>query len=444
MQRILDVYERASGQVINKDKSSNFFSPTIRGEMRDALLIPTEARSERYLGLPVSVGRSRKRAFEYIKQKIWARIQGWQGKEILVKAVAQAIPTYAMSCFDLTKGLCDDLSMMIGRWWWSHQDKEKIHWLSWEKLTRSKKKGGLGFWDLHLFNMAMLARQAWRILTNPDSLCARVLKAKYFPNLGLLPCTAREGISYTWRSILKGIDLLKEGIIWRIGNGRSVNIWSDPWIPRNITRKPITPRGASLLSRVEDLINPITGDWDEQLVKDTFWKEDAQAILNIPTRTEDEDWPAWHYDQKGLFSVKSAYKVAVERRDRCMKSDASGSGLKNYKENDFKWNKIWELGVQNKTKMFLWRVAHNSLPVKRNIEKRGVQLDTVCPVCKRFDEDCGHIFFKCKEATECWRRMNLEQERVALEACPSGLETVQQILNMVEEVQLKVVILMWR
>jgi hypothetical protein len=81
------------------------------------------ATSERYLGLMVSVGKSRKNTFEYIKKKIWSRIQGWQekllskaGKEILIKAVAQSIPTYAMSCFDLTKGLCEELNMIIGRY----------------------------------------------------------------------------------------------------------------------------------------------------------------------------------------------------------------------------------------------------------------------------------------------------------------------------------------
>ena len=91
-----------------------------------------EAKSERYLGLPVSIGKSRKKTFEYIKKKVWCRIQGWQekllskaGKEILVKAVAQAIPTYAMSCFELTKGLCDDLNSMIGRWWWSVTEQYK-------------------------------------------------------------------------------------------------------------------------------------------------------------------------------------------------------------------------------------------------------------------------------------------------------------------------------
>jgi len=84
----------------------------------------------------------------------------------------------------------------------------------------------------------------------------------------MLRCTARDGISYSWRSILRGVELLKEEIIWRIGNGSSVNIWSDPWLPRGHTRKLATPRGRSLLTRVSELIDPQTESWDEQLILD--------------------------------------------------------------------------------------------------------------------------------------------------------------------------------
>jgi len=138
-------------------------------------------RTDRYLGLPVFMGRSRAQTFSYLKDRVWKRIQGWKekllskaGKETLIKAIAQAIPSYAMACFDITKGLADDISAIICRFWWAQQDKEnKLHWVSRETLSNRKDKGSLGYRDLHLFNLAMLARQAWRIVQNPDSLCGR-------------------------------------------------------------------------------------------------------------------------------------------------------------------------------------------------------------------------------------------------------------------------------
>ena len=69
-----------------------------------------------------------------------------------------------------------------------------------------------------------------------------------------------------WRSILKGVKLLNEEIIWCIENSESVDIWTDPWIPLGDTRRPATYRGQTLLSKVADLIDPGSGSWDESLV----------------------------------------------------------------------------------------------------------------------------------------------------------------------------------
>jgi hypothetical protein len=141
-------------------------------------------------------------------------------KEILIKAVAQAIPTYAMACFGILKSLCDDISQMVCRYWWSQNDDEKkMHWVGWEKMKLPKEEGGLGFRDLYSFNLAMLARQCWILIQAPESLCAQVLRAKYFPNGDLLTAKPVDGMSYVWRSILKGLEVFKEGIIWRIGDG---------------------------------------------------------------------------------------------------------------------------------------------------------------------------------------------------------------------------------
>lgn len=203
LRNVLQLYEDCSGQTINKDKSSVLFSKNCREEERDAFLaaldISREAKSEKYLGLSVYLGQPKAKMFSYLKDRVWKRIQGWKekllsraGKETLLKAVAQAIPTFAMSCFDLTKNLCDDISRMICRFWWAQQDKErKTHWLSWQTLSMSKENGGLGYRDLQLFNLAMLARQAWRLIRSPDSLCARLLMARYCPDGNLIG--AQEG-----------------------------------------------------------------------------------------------------------------------------------------------------------------------------------------------------------------------------------------------------------
>ena len=157
--------------MINREKSAIMFSPNTRRNERDEVMqelaIAKETMNERFLGLPVFVGRSKTKVFAYLKECIWTRIQGWkekmlsrEGKEVLIKAVAQAIPTFAMGCFDITKEICDQISMMICKYWWSNQDKEnKMHWIKWEKLTTPKGEGGLGFRDIHAFNLAMLAKQ---------------------------------------------------------------------------------------------------------------------------------------------------------------------------------------------------------------------------------------------------------------------------------------------
>jgi hypothetical protein len=149
-------------------------------------------------------------------------------REILIKSVAQAIPTYLMGVFKLPASVCDELTKLVRNYWWgTEHGKRRTHWVSWSKLVSAKKTGGLGFKDMRLFNQALLARQAWRLLEFPNSLCARVLKAKYYPNGELIDTVLTGNPSSTWTAISHGFELLKQGIIWRVGNGLSIRIWRD-------------------------------------------------------------------------------------------------------------------------------------------------------------------------------------------------------------------------
>jgi hypothetical protein len=222
-----------------------------------------------------------------------------------------------MGVYKLPLGRCGDLTRLIKDFWWGVENgKRKMHWVSWDIMLRPKNKGGIGFKDMRMFNQALLARQAWRLLQHPESLCAQVLKAKYYPHGNLADTVFSGNASSTWQAIEYGLELLKNGVIWRIGNGASVRIWRDPWIPRNDYFKAITPKRRCRLKWVSELLNP-DGTWNEQLLHQHFYPIDIEAILRIRTsRRNDVDFLAWQPDQKGQFSVKSAYAMGMEHKER--------------------------------------------------------------------------------------------------------------------------------
>ena len=160
-------------------------------------------------------------------------------------------------------------------------------------------------------NQALLARQCWRILNNPNSLCTRLLKSIYFPKGEFLDTVFKRDASPSWQGIEHGLQLLKEGIIHRIGNGKGVNIWRDNWIPRDHNLRASAGKTNTRIRRVNQLLLPGTNTWDESLVRNIFFNQDAEWILKMKLPTEPyNDRLAWHYDKSGMFSVRSAYRLA--------------------------------------------------------------------------------------------------------------------------------------
>ncbi|MBA0790565.1 hypothetical protein Gohar_015205 [Gossypium harknessii] len=124
------------------------------------------------------------------------------------------------------------MEAIIAKFWWKKgHGKWGIHWCLWNNLCSLKENGGLGFRNLSQFNIALLAKQGWCLFNYPNSLLARVLKAKYYPLSDFLRAELGNLPSLTWKSIWAAKKLLIQGLSWRIGRGNNVSIWTDRWIP---------------------------------------------------------------------------------------------------------------------------------------------------------------------------------------------------------------------
>ena len=108
-------------------------------------------------------------------------------------------------------------------------------------MCKPKADGGMGFKDLKAFNLALLAI-SWRLSQNPSSLVHRVLKAMYFPESNFMEAQLGKRPSYTWRSLMAAREVLDRGLRWNIGNGQSVRICANRWLPTPHSFKVISPR----------------------------------------------------------------------------------------------------------------------------------------------------------------------------------------------------------
>lgn len=199
------------------------------------------------------------------------------GKEVLIKAVIQAIPTYAMVIIKFPKGFCTSLNSLVARFWWKGQHNQRgIHWRKWDLLTRRKQEGGIGFRDFQQQNIAHLANQAWRIVTNPEALWVKILKAIYFPGHDFFEATKPGNSSWMWNSILEGRDFLKNNGRWAVVKGNKINAWKDVWL-WNCESLSQWDNGHDLL--VCELIVPSTGRWDVDKIRALL--PNAQAMVAL-------------------------------------------------------------------------------------------------------------------------------------------------------------------
>ncbi|XBH85970.1 hypothetical protein VPH35_073750 [Triticum aestivum] len=452
---LLNTYAVATGQLINPSKCfilfSDHCSPTVATNIKGVLEITQEVFEPKYLGLPVPEGRMHKGNFETIQERLRKRLIDWSeqymssgNKEILIKSVAQAIPAYVMSVFKLLASICDELTRMMRQYWWGvDKGKRKMAWLSWDKMRLPKSMGGMGFRDMRGFNQALLAKQAWRLIDMPDSLCARLLKAKYFPAGNLLDSVFSNNGSAVWKGISYGLDLLKKGVIWRVGDGALIRTWRDPWIPRATSFRPITPKRTSRLNRVSEFLDD-NGAWRMDRLREIFWPMDIDYIVKIRTSPRQRsDFVSWFPEKNDQFLVRSAYRLATVDHNIAFAGGASCSAPSGTRSI---WNGVWKSSVPQKMKITAWKVVAGALPTAQCKNLRHISTRSTCPLCGVEEEGSFHALVTCNNVRMIWLNMRtrwpLPSDEILID---NGKDWVLHVLaNCTDEVRDMVIMLIWR
>ncbi|KAH1072393.1 hypothetical protein J1N35_024721 [Gossypium stocksii] len=199
MKEILREYESCAGQCVNFEKSMVFFNSKVTDQDKNltlrALNVRCPNKAEKYLGLPNMVGRRKKMTFQNLKGRLKQRINSWSMQHISQGGKERKI-----------------------------QGKREMHWCDWKSLCAPKEEGGMGFRNLNSFNVALLAKQGWHLLRNPNSLLARILKAKYFKDSDFLNSNLKYLPYLTWQSLWSAKGLIMKGLDWRIGDEKNVSI----------------------------------------------------------------------------------------------------------------------------------------------------------------------------------------------------------------------------
>jgi hypothetical protein len=305
-----------------------------------------------------------------------------------------------MSIFLIPSSVIDDIEKMLNSFWWVHNRAQSkgIRWMSWERLSVHKQDGGMGFKSLGAFNHAMLGKQAWNLITKPDTLVAKLFKAKYFPHSDFLESSIGHNPSYVWRRIWSSKFVVKGGHKWSIGTGHNISLWDQNWLFDGTSiKKPDNIDSQLNNLTVADLLHHNVKEWVSGLIRGLVNDDIADKILHTPLlESVQNDKITWQHEKNGLYTVKSAYRFCISTNPGRDQHRVEG-----------KWHLIWQTQMPPKIKKFMWRICRNCLPTRARLHDRGVTCPINCVLCDAGDEDSNHLFFSCQNSINCWQQMGL-------------------------------------
>ncbi|XP_017979793.1 PREDICTED: uncharacterized protein LOC18594299 [Theobroma cacao] len=231
--------------------------------------------------------------------------------------------------------------------------------------------GGMGFRDTKSFNLAMLAKQGWKLQLQVPTLAYKVLKERYFPTTDFLNAPIGSNPSYLWRSIRESQQLIRKGAIWRVGDGQSISVLNDVWIPYESPRLLSFPN--QLIDeemKVSELIDQRTMTWNDVKITEISPPYECELILSIP--------------------------LSYKRPNDKQVAGSSSCNMMAF------WKRIWHLELPRKVILFLWKTLNGILPTRQALIYRSIIFESNCPSCDNELETDFHCLCCCPLARAVW------------------------------------------
>lgn len=246
---VLILFQLSSGLQVNFHKSSIIGLNVDESRLQQAaksLLCKTGSLPFTYLGLPIGGNSSRIALWDPIIEKLRKKLSSWKGsllsqggRSTLIKASLSSLPLYYMSIFPIPSGVIEKIRKIQSHFFWSgSREKRRMATVAWPMLEAPKNLGGLGFGNLKIKNLGLMAKWFWRLMTDPSSLWRTLIAEKY-----------KYGAQFTiqdlrtpsnggpWKGLCSSIlsnplskSLIMAGFRKKIGNGLGSSFWHDTWI----------------------------------------------------------------------------------------------------------------------------------------------------------------------------------------------------------------------
>ncbi|KAJ4764262.1 RNA-directed DNA polymerase (reverse transcriptase)-related family protein [Rhynchospora pubera] len=422
----IDEFCAMSGQTIGIDKSRIWFSKRTSADARRFCMAAFQAavgeKDHMYLGVPIMA--TRRQHYDYLIDKVVAKLHNWKAKllspaakVVLVKSVVEPMVLYSMGAGPIPESVLQRINLKIRAFFWNSGDKNKMRLVSWEKITVPKFAGGLGLRDVTMLNKAMAVKMLWRLVSKEceNSLWVKVLKAKYLSRSVVWLASIPVRCTKLWQSLLQAREVLKPHVRWLLGDGQTCKVIGEPWHDLWLLFLHNGVRDLNLT--ISDLVDVHSGGWNTTLLIQTLDFHRALFIAcsfpTPPLRSSMNDRLVLKSSTSGKFSFKEACKLLQPL-------STLPPGM-----NDI-WKAVWRApGMLPRTRIFLWKLLHDSVPLKAVIARRLHTVPPPCEVCGLEEDDMMHVLFKCEVTRKYWFSSQLA---IRTDALPNQVTPTLQFL----------------